>query len=458
MELYSYEIALLPVYILFICMAAFVCKELRYPNQPFNRFFVPGILVKLIGTILYCSIYQFYYKGGDTFAYFDNVRNLWEIFSVDFPLGLKILLSDILAVDLDVYAPTKQLRFYHDPRTFMVVRITTVLSFISFKSFWLTSIVLSAFSFSGLWAMYRVFIDYFPKLYVPLAVAIFFIPSVFFWSAGISKDAITLSGLGWLVYASYHLFIKQDKIVFALFMFAINFYLVKVIKPYIVIAFLPAMLYWVTAYYFGKVKDIALKAFMWMLLLSGFVVGTYILRNNIQTVVYYGIQTFVDMASDFHSYHGHLADTRGQSGYSLGEISFTPMGIVSKIPASVNVTLFRPYLFEVRNPVMLISAVESTIMLFLTIAIILRVGFFRVLGILKRYPIIMFCLLYAVIFGFAVGFTSYNFGALVRYKIPCIPFYVSALFMVYHLYELEKRGIRLSIWQRWRTRKFRIID
>ena len=28
---------------------------------------------------------------------------------------------------------------------------------------------------------------------------------------------------------------------------------------------------------------------------------------------------------------------------------------------------------------------------------------------------------FSIIFGFAVGFTAYNFGALVRYKIPCLP-------------------------------------
>jgi len=456
MEFYAYEMVLLPVYTLFICLAVFIFKELRYPNQPFNRFAVPAVLAKLIGAMLFCSIYQFYYKGGDPFVYYSNVKNLWEIFSVDIPLGLQILLSDELAVDISIHAPTKELRFYHDPGTFMVVRISTILSFLGFKSFWLTSLLIATFSFSGLWAMYRVFITYFPKLYVELAVAIFFVPSVFFWGSGMGKDAITLSGLGWLVYGAYHLFIKRDKIIFSILMIIINFYLVKTIKSYIVAGFLLPMAYWIFAHYFSMVKDTRLKAFMWMVVLGGLVLGFYVLRNNIQTAIYYGIQTFIDMASDFHSYHGYLAETRGQSGYSLGDISFTPMGILVKIPAAVNVTLFRPYLFEVRNPVMLVSALESTLMLFFTIFILVRVGIFRVFGIFGRNPIILFCLLYAIIFGFAVGFTSYNFGALVRYKIPCIPFFLSALFMVYHQYKLERNGVRLSIWRRWRTRRLRI--
>jgi hypothetical protein len=35
-----------------------------------------------------------------------------------------------------------------------------------------------------------------------------------------------------------------------------------------------------------------------------------------------------------------------------------------------------------------------------------------------------------LLFAFAVGFTSYNFGALVRYKIPMMPFYYIALFIL----------------------------
>ena len=40
------------------------------------------------------------------------------------------------------------------------------------------------------------------------------------------------------------------------------------------------------------------------------------------------------------------------------------------------------------------------------------------------------CIIFALFFGFVVGFTSFNFGALGRYKIPSMPFFVSFLVMV----------------------------
>jgi hypothetical protein len=35
------------------------------------------------------------------------------------------------------------------------------------------------------------------------------------------------------------------------------------------------------------------------------------------------------------------------------------------------------------------------------------------------------------VFGLFVGASTLNFGTLVRYKIPCLPFYTISLFLIY---------------------------
>jgi len=42
----------------------------------------------------------------------------------------------------------------------------------------------------------------------------------------------------------------------------------------------------------------------------------------------------------------------------------------------------------------------------------------------------MYCFWYAVLFAIFVGAITLNFGTLVRYKIPCIPFYLAALVLI----------------------------
>jgi hypothetical protein len=59
-----------------------------------------------------------------------------------------------------------------------------------------------------------------------------------------------------------------------------------------------------------------------------------------------------------------------------------------------------------------------------------KAGFIRFLKLIAENPEVQFCLVFSVIFAFAVGFTSFNFGALARYKIPFMPFYYIALFIL----------------------------
>ena len=60
---------------------------------------------------------------------------------------------------------------------------------------------------------------------------------------------------------------------------------------------------------------------------------------------------------------------------------------------------------------------------------------------IREKPILYTFLVYSLIFGFVVGFTSYNFGALGRYKIPV--YSIFAFILIYLNYfgnlNLEKR-------------------
>jgi len=108
------------------------------------------------------------------------------------------------------------------------------------------------------------------------------------------------------------------------------------------------------------------------------------------------------------------------------------------IPAGINVALFRPYIWEIRNAVMAMAAFESLFVLILTLTTIIKTGIIQLLKTIISNPFIQMCVIFSLFFAFAVGFSSYNFGALVRYKIPCIPIYISALFILLHIKEKEK--------------------
>jgi hypothetical protein len=125
----------------------------------------------------------------------------------------------------------------------------------------------------------------------------------------------------------------------------------------------------------------------------------------------------------------------GGNSFDIGEFDADPLSMLSKAHVAIAATLFRPYLWDVRNVVMLASALENTYIMLLTIFLLFRlkvIGFFSLIG---KNPMLLFSVLFSLFFAFSVGIATSNFGSLVRLKIPCIPFYVASLFVLKFFYD-----------------------
>ena len=104
--------------------------------------------------------------------------------------------------------------------------------------------------------------------------------------------------------------------------------------------------------------------------------------------------------------------------------------MLRKAPVAIFAGLFRPTLLDVRNPVMAISALENTALMLFLLYILFRVGPLGFAGHVFSRPMILFSFVFAIFFSFAVGLTTSNFGSLVRYKIPALPFFLASLYMI----------------------------
>ncbi|MBE9465025.1 hypothetical protein IEE83_24325 [Dyadobacter sp. UP-52] len=124
-----------------------------------------------------------------------------------------------------------------------------------------------------------------------------------------------------------------------------------------------------------------------------------------------------------------ILDLQGGSTYEI-VYDLTPMGIASALLQSFVVAFFRPFLWESSNPLLILFSLES-----LAMGSTLFYTFYKRTTIkLKRsplHPVVISSLLFSIIFGTTVGFTSSNFGALMRYKIPYLLFYIAALLVLY---------------------------
>jgi len=79
---------------------------------------------------------------------------------------------------------------------------------------------------------------------------------------------------------------------------------------------------------------------------------------------------------------------------------------------------------------MLMAALESGFVIFLTLLVFRKTGIVRLISIVRNDNYLTFALIFSLTFAFAVGISSYNFGTLVRYKIPLLPFFISSLYII----------------------------
>ena len=202
------DLIVTPILLIVIAILAYIIRP-RVTDSVNRVYFFPALAVKIVGALAVGFIYQFYYNGGDTFNYHTHgSRHIWEAF-MDSPIkGLRLLqmMVRLITTFIDMHL---KLLFFTDPQSYAIVKIAAVFDLITFSSYSSTAILFALVSFIGMWMFFLTFYEQYPQLHRWLAIASFFIPSVFFWGSGLLKDTITLGCLGIATYQVYRIFIKK---------------------------------------------------------------------------------------------------------------------------------------------------------------------------------------------------------------------------------------------------------
>jgi hypothetical protein len=199
-------------------------------------------------------------------------------------------------------------------------------------------------------------------------------------------------------------------------------------------AFLPAILLWGIGLLSYKIKDTRLILFARYFLYASAIGGIIVIGGKLENEMFgeYNVENVAGKSFVTRDYLYRISNEQDGSGYTLGDFDPTLMGMLQMAPAGINVTLFRPYLWEARKPIVMISALESLLFLIFTIVAIVRNNPIRMIQRILADETLQFCLIFTLIFAFAVGISTSNFGSLVRYKIPCLPFYTTFLIILFY--------------------------
>lgn len=428
----TWEWVLVPIYLLIIFILASRTRNNNIRKEPVYKYYMWGLYAKLLGGVGLCLIYVYYYKGGDTIMYYQSgvaMSNLFytrpdEFFQVLFGSNTQ---ENLMLFDNTTGYPLGYL--YFDSKTFFVIRVITPFLILSFNSYLIGTILLAWVAYSGIWRLYLLFCNYYRQLAFPFAIAILFLPSVVFWGSGMLKDTITLSATCWLVVAVHEAFIARRKRITYTITALICAILVISIKPYILIALLPGALSWI---FFARISKITNKTMKYLsipfIYLASFglgllilsLLGRYLDKFSLDKLITTAVVTQNDLKQDYY---------KGNS-FDIGAIDPSFTGILSKFPVATTAGIYRPFLWDANNVVMLVSALENTFILLVSLYLLVRIRFRHLLKVIFNNPLLLFALSYSVLLAFSVGLTTSNFGALVRFKIPYLSFFMCALFIM----------------------------
>lgn len=386
-----------------------------------------SVLIRFAFVIAFFAIIQFYYGYGDSFLYYFSVLDLQKI-----PWEIKKEF-----VTSPFYTPGHNDALFHSFAGYggyfaanisnaLVVKVGYYISYLCGNSYITICLFFSMFAFLGCRKFYLLFTSFYPQLYKEFAIAVLFLPSICFWSSGFLKDSLTLGSVGFLIYYSHQLLIVRKGIISSLIWIVISVGLLLLIKAYILLALLPGLVIWLFARRAALIKDKNLRRNMRVVMLF-MGIGAAVLLLNYLLSTQFAAQLATEKLDEriVQSQQAYVKAEKGGSYYEIDQqnilLSF-PMGIVS--------TLFRPFIWEVRNFMMAISSLESTLFLMLTLLIWFRIGVFKFFSLIIKNPDTLFFFIFSMLFAGAVGASTPNFGTLGRYKIPCLPFYLMLLFIV----------------------------
>ena len=432
------DIILIPVYIMVLYILTNNIKKKNIRRFPEYKYFVKGVFFKFFGVIAFSLLYLFYYGGGDTVNYFKGTKAIASLIFNEPKFGFQAMFNFGVGsrwFQIYKYASTSPpFYMWRDPNTFSVCRFSTLFYILGSGRFFITGLLTSLFSFIGIWKLYRMFNDLYPGNAKALSYIILFLPSLLFWGGGIMKDSYILCAACWAVYNFYKVFIVKRKILLNLLIFSFNIYVILNLKSYLLISLLPGMLIWLNNQLLKNIGSPIFKILLFpIVVLSVSAVGFLSINSLSKSIGVYGdVDSAIVQAQVIQ---GDLLrnDQYGSNSYYIGQLDGTLSNLLSLAPIAIFTALFRPFIWEIGSPTMVISAVENVALILFVFLLLIRTNPIKIIKLLTKHPFLLFCILFSTFFAFGVGIAGTNFGALVRYKIPMMPFFFGSLYLIFKL-------------------------
>ena len=381
-------------------------------------------------------VYTYHYdkETSDLYKYYEGGLAIYESTESNFQDYMRIVTG--IQGDLphlkEIYSKTghwtKKYDYglFNDNRT--IIRFHALLCLFSQGNIFLHIIVMAYLSFLGCFALFKAInrINHAGKYLI--FISSFLIPSCLFWSSGMLKEGLMIFALGYMFYYLIDLSFKFSIISF--FMFMIFGFLLLISKIYVLPLFAPALFFIIIS---GKMK----KRYQIISFIS-VIIFFFVFTISSKNLIGYDIISLVSgKQNDFINYTS-LTANHGGSTFEIERLEPETKSIMKNIPSAITNSIFRPFPSEVNSILTALAFVENLIFYIL---FILMICFFRKLN-RERFRFTLFALLAVIPLFILIGLSTPNVGAIVRYKIPVMPFLLAAILYLINIDTIKRIVVR----------------
>jgi hypothetical protein len=375
---------------------AFVRQARREHDPRLVQLLVAALLLKLLGSLVRYWV---------AVAVYDSYADAFEYHRVGVELAMRFRAGNF-DTGLASLSGTDFISFF----TGIVYTITGPSVFAGF-------LLYSWLAFGGMFYLYRAFTIAIPdgnrRSYARL---LFFMPSMLYWPSSIGKEAWMLFTLGLAAYGAARVLTGRPWRGMAVA--GVAMWLAAIVRAHISGMVVLGL---VVAYLFARPPRRlgALGPAVKLFALAALVVVAVGLLGRTQS---YLLQKGIDPQDGVTSV---LAETQRRTNQGGSNFQAPSTGVsLAKLPLAAVTILFRPYPFEVHNAQAAITSLESSLLLCLALA--RRRAIWHAVRHLRRWPYVVFVLVYSALF--VVAFSSIsNFGILARERTQLLPFFLVLL-------------------------------
>ncbi len=407
-------------------------------------------LLKIFFGIVLWAIYTYHYtyrNTSDAYRFFDDATIIFKATDGNFGHFLQILFG--INQDAEYLKPyLNQTSHWYRPNDYgllnddrTMIRFNAILLFFSFGNYHVHTVIINFLSLIGLISLFKTFYSFLPQRKTELFFSVFLIPTVLFWGSGVLKEGLILFSLGIFVFSfcrfldfvypsSKNLSGNNDRgsqFLFGsgegkfsyhnFFIMIFSFLLLTIVKTYVLFCFIPAIISFVILKISGSEKAAVKFGITHFLFILGIL--------NIQLIFpgYNLLETLAQKQRDFYN----VAELwNAGSLIQIGHLEPNPLSFFKHIPQALSSVFLRPHLLEADSVFLVAASIENLIILGL---IIFYLFHFSQTG-RKNTPWILFCFSFVIFMTLLIGWTTPIMGAIVRYKLPFLPFLLFILILI----------------------------